>query len=112
MQEIEKEIEKILKYQGTLYYKNHHEVIICGRCSGIGTYIDDNVTNRVSCQQCKGDGRLVKKTTTVTFNDYMSTTLVPYIDEPVPYNNEIETFRIKIDKREYYYEKNIQNWLN
>lgn len=103
-----KTFEELLKY---LYVKleEQNTVIICNCCNGLGSYVtqneigrDEYISSRIECKQCKGDGRLITTTRTISMNPETISTITPYVDFcGDKFKNTREEYKIKIDKRNH-----------
>lgn len=110
--EIEERIKYIFRMNSSLNYSQTHEVVLCSRCKGIGFYnteelVDyhknDYITKKHNCERCKGDGRMIKSTESLTYRDYERTTEIPYVENKhlTDNKNKYEHIFLKIDNRKY-----------
>jgi hypothetical protein len=97
------------------YFNCKNEVTACDRCKGIGTYTTEELgdyhkreyyTQRHTCNQCKGDGRIVIQKEYLSFSINERTTRIPYTDfKGDPHLCESQAIRYKLDHRNQYLEK-------
>jgi len=91
-------------------YKEQNEIVICRHCSGIGSYTteelvdyhrNDYETVRHHCKFCKGDGRLVKITTSKRSRDDVNSKEIPLLDfEQDPFDSKYVNVRYRVDRRD------------
>lgn len=92
-----------------------NEVVVCDRCKGLGTYTTEELgdyhkreyyTQRHTCKQCKGDGRVVIQKEYLRFDSREKVKTIPYTEfEGDPHLHESQWFRHKLDRRDHNLER-------
>lgn len=109
-----KTFDELIRYTN-LICEEKSEVILCPSCNGIGSYTKETLVDyhrndyditRHNCSTCKGDGRIVQTSRTVSLRPETSKLSTPY-NEFIgdKFSHTSVPHKVKIDNRDRYMEQ-------
>lgn len=115
LQNIEKQ-QQMIDERISVGYSEYKEVIVCRACNGIGSYTTEELvdyhrnnyeTIRHVCKHCKGDGRMVKTTTSNHYQTKSDWNEIPFVDftGDDPFSRTMTSVMYRVDRRNYALEK-------